>query len=121
VSAALRDYNPNRDLVTGPVDATMVPSLVKSLQDANREARVAAARGLGLLGPGARAAVPALAEAVRNDASGTVRMAAAEALAAIGPEAKSALPALEAGLKDPRMAQRKDVLAKLAEVHDKLK
>jgi hypothetical protein len=121
VSAALQNYDPNRDLVTGPVDKSMVPALVKALKDPGRDARAAAARGLGLLGPEARAAVPALAEAVRDDASGTARMAAADALAAIGPEARGALPALEAALRDPRMAGRKDVLARLTEARDKLR
>jgi HEAT repeat protein len=122
VSTALRDYVPARDLLpVDPADPAGVPALVQSLGSAGRDDRVKAARALALLGPAARAAVPALAEAVRNDSSGTVRIAAADALAAIGPEAKSALPALAAALKDPRMAQRRDVLAKLAVVHDKLK
>jgi hypothetical protein len=120
VSAALRDYDPKRDLVTGLLDAGMVPSLVRSLQDPNRDSRAAAARGLGLLGPVAKGAVPVLAEAVRNDGSGTVRMCAAEALAGIGPASHSALPALQAALHDPRMAQRKEVLAKITDVCHRL-
>jgi len=76
---------------------------------------------LGLIGPGAKAAVTALAETVRNDGSGTVRMRAADALAGIGPNAKSALPALEAALSDPRISQRKEVLAKITDAYNKLK
>jgi hypothetical protein len=121
VGPAIQDYDPKRDLVTELLDEAMVPSLVKSVREGNRDQRAAAARELGLLGPGAKAAVPALAEAVRNDSSGTVRMGAADALAAIGAEAKSALPALEAALRDPRMAQRPEVLAKLTEVYKQLK
>jgi hypothetical protein len=121
VSAGLRDYDAKRDLLPDPPDATAVPGLVKSLESANRDERLKAVRSLGQAGPAAKSAVAALAELVRNDASGTVRMAAAEALAAIGPEAKSALPALEAALRDPRMASRQEVLAKLAEVRDRLK
>ena len=120
-AVAIRDSDLKRDLVTGLLDKAGVPALVTSLQGADRDARVRAAQQLALLGPGAKAAVPALAEAVRNDASGTVRMCAADALAGIGPDAKSARPALEAGAKDPRMAHRKDVLAKIAQVHDQLK
>jgi hypothetical protein len=120
VAASVHDYNPQRDLVTGLLDKASVPSLVKSLQDANRDNRAAAARGLGLIGPGAKAAISALAEAVKNDASGTVRMCAADALAGIGPVAKSALPALEAALRDPRMAQRKEIRAKLTDVYNRL-
>jgi hypothetical protein len=121
VGATIQDYAPKRDLVTGLVDRATVPALVKLLQSENRDDRVRAARTLGLLGPGAKAAVHALAEAIRHDTSGTVRMCAADALLGIGPDAKSALPALEAGSKDPRMAHRGEVLAKLAEVAQKLK
>jgi hypothetical protein len=121
VSVALRDYAAARDLLTDPLDANALPALLKSLNSPTRDERAKATRTLALFGPAAKAAVPALADLVRDDASGTVRIAAAEALAAIGPDAKSALPALEAGLKDPRMAQRKEVLAKLAEARDALK
>ncbi|HEV3080452.1 MAG TPA: HEAT repeat domain-containing protein [Gemmataceae bacterium] len=121
VSAAIKNYDPKRDLVTGLLAKAMVPSLVKSLQDGNRDERAGAARELGLIGPEAKVAVPALAETVRKDSSGTVRMCAADALAGIGSNSKSALTALQAALSDPRMAQRKEVLAKITEVYNKLK
>jgi HEAT repeats len=121
VSAAIGDYNPKRDLVTGLLDKTMVPSLVRSLREADGDARLAAALGLGLLGPEAGAAVPALAETVRDDDSPQVRMRAADALERIGPDARSALPAVEAALKDPRLARRKDVLARITAVYNTLK
>lgn len=121
VSNALRDFDPKRDVLTDPVDAAGLPELIKSLKSTNRDDRVKAARSVGLFGPGAKAAVAALADIVRDDASGTARMSAADALAAIGPDAKEAVSALEAGLKDSRMANRKEVLARLAEVRDKLK
>ena len=58
-----------------------------------------AAWTLGHLGPPAKAAVPALAERLRdNDLS--VREAAAGALWAMGPEAKAAIPALKEQLQD---------------------
>jgi hypothetical protein len=120
-STAIRGYEPKRNQVRWPLDDAAVAGLTKTLREAaSRDDRAGAADLIGLIGPRARLAVPALADAVRGDASGTVRMRAAEALIEMGKEAKSALPALEAGLKDPRMASRKEVLAKLAEALKKL-
>lgn len=121
VRANLRDYNAKRDLATGMLDKAMVPNLIKSLQDTKDDKRLAAARELGLIGPAAKAAVPPLAEILRNDASATARVGAADALAGIGPDAKSALPALEAALKDPRLVSHKDVLARIKQVADSLR
>ena len=47
--------------------------LQKALPNLEGDERVKAARSLGLFGTKAKAAVPALAEVVRNDTSGTVR------------------------------------------------
>jgi HEAT repeat protein len=58
-----------------------------------------AAVAIGDLGPGARAAVPALIEALR-DPNATVRFQAAISLGCIGPEARAAVPALIGTLKD---------------------
>jgi hypothetical protein len=121
VSTAIGDYNPKRDLVTEPFDKAMVPVLVKSLREANRDTRAASAVKLGLLGPEAKSAVAALADAVSDDPSGTVRMAAADALVGIGPDAKSALPALESALKDLMVVRQKEVLEKLTAVYNKLR
>jgi HEAT repeat protein len=105
----------------GSLGAPGAPALIRALKDADRDVRIAAADGLGRIGPGAKAAVSALAEAVAKDPSGTVRMRSADALARLGPDAKSALPSLEAAIKDPAMAQRPEVLAKLREVHAQLR
>ena len=121
VATYLREYYPKRDRITDPVNSATIPALIKTLHESPREDKVRAVWALGLLEAQAKAVVPALADAVRNDPSGTVRISAAEALLMLGPEAKPALSALEAGLNDPRMAQRKDVLDKLTEVRDKLK
>jgi len=118
---AVRDFNPTRDRLPWPLDATTLPAVAKGLGDPSRDERARSARTLALYGPEAKAAVPALAEVVRHDPSGTARMAAADALAAIGPGAKAALPALEAARTDPRMAGRKDVQDKVADAIGRLR
>jgi HEAT repeat protein len=98
-----------------------VPALIKAMKDSVREVRIQAAEILGSIGPDAKSAVSALAEAVRTDTSGTVRMRSADALGRLGPEAKAARPALEAALKDPAMAGRPEVLARIRELQGRLK
>ena len=66
---------------------------VQGLKHANVENRIHAAYALGEIGPSARPAVPALAEALR-DAEPVVQEWAADALAKIGPGAGAAVPAL---------------------------
>ncbi len=121
VGPSVRDYAAERDKLPWPLDAAAMPGLTKGLADPSRDERARAARTIGLYGPTAKAAVPALAEVVRNDPSGTARIAAADALAAIGPDARDALPALAAARADPLMANRKDVQDKLAEAAARLK
>jgi len=105
----------------GPAAKAAVPALARMLQDPERDVRIQAAETLGAIGPEATGAVAALAETVGRDGSGTVRMRSADALARIGAEAKSARPVLEAALKDPAMARRPEVLAKIRETLDRLK
>jgi HEAT repeat protein len=59
-----------------------VPQLVEALQAKSARARQGVARALGLIGPGAKAARPAL-EKLKGDADAGVRAAAEDALAAI--------------------------------------
>ena len=120
VALTIADYNLDRDRVAiGP--PREIPVLIKDLDHADRAVRIQAAEELGLIGPGAKEAVAALGQVVSRDPSGTVRMRAADALAKIGPDAKTARPALEAALKDPAMAQRPEVLARIREALDRLK
>ncbi len=61
--------------------------------------RERAALALGLIGPAAKEAVPALIATLRDE-DGLVRGYAAYALGEIGPAANEAVPALEAAARD---------------------
>jgi HEAT repeat protein len=107
---ALRDPDPDRrgaaaDLVgqvgdkLGPGAADLVDGLVKALRgDGPALVRARAAQALGRLGPEARAAAPALGEAL-DDADSSVRHSAAFALGRLGRGAEAAVPALVATLR----------------------
>src|SRR5262249_38715212 len=92
-----------------------IAQLLLELRTPERARRLDAAEGLGLLGPQARGAVPALAEALR-DADGAVRRMAAAALGDIGPHARSAAPALIAALGDAQPGVRRRAVLALVEV-----
>ncbi len=80
---------------SGVLGKEAVAPLLGILQDASRDERVrhAAARGLGALGPRARAAVPQLVARVQA-ASGTLVFEVVLALGRIGPDARAAVPVL---------------------------
>ncbi len=91
-----------------PVDPEqVVPGLAYLLNDQDLDLRLQAANSLGLYGPEARAAVPALTRTVaRGD--GEIRRAAMLALAAIGPEnSRAAIPAITQQLthENPQVRQ----------------
>jgi hypothetical protein len=69
--------------------------------------RHGAAVAIKRLGPAARAAVPALAEALKGE-DPSLRRLAAEALAEIGPGAKEAVPALTGALQDSDARVRRE-------------
>ena len=83
-----------------PEGRVCIPALIKALGDKESSGVDAAARALGLLGPRARQAVPALAATLSRkidgpyDNEGDPIVDAAKALVRIGPEARSAIPAL---------------------------
>ena len=74
-----------------------------------------AAVALGALGPRAKAAVPALAAALK-DTDVSVRGAAALALGTMGSEARAAVPALAEVLKDDKDGVRHAALVALSAV-----
>jgi HEAT repeat protein len=66
------------------------------LSDPEESVRVAAADALGAIGPGASAAVPALAARLMDKSEGRfVFRSSMQALGKIGPGAKAALPVLQ--------------------------
>jgi HEAT repeat protein len=72
--------------------------LIDALQDPREGVRWRSAWALGQLGPGARAAVPALVGAF---ADARIRGHVVDALGRIGPGARDAVPTLVAALGDP--------------------
>jgi len=81
-----------------PLEVT-VPSLVEMVKGHDPFKRLSAVKTLGLFGPMAEPAVPALIAAL-DDELEDVRKEAVLALAKIGPAAKDAIPALEAALQE---------------------
>ena len=76
-----------------------VSDWIRALEDKDEETREIAASALGSIGPGDKAAVPALIQALK-DRDKDVRRAAARALRKFGPAAKAGVPALIEMLKD---------------------
>jgi HEAT repeat protein len=92
----------------GPEAEEAVLPVVRRLGDQEEpeeEVRRTAARALGSIGPAAAPAVPALSEAMNNDAE-RVRWAAAAALAELGPRVEGTVAALVAALKHEDAKQR---------------
>ena len=88
-------------------DVTMaVPDLTELLTDEDVTVRAAAARALGILGPWAKGAIPALTIASRYDQSEEVQQAASTALELIGRPTGGDVPMLIASLKSPNRKVR---------------
>src|SRR5262249_46536177 len=77
-----------------------VPVLLAALKHEDAAVRLQAVSALGRIGPRARAPLPALADAARNDRSGLVRVRAAVALARLDGTREPAVAALVAALRD---------------------
>jgi HEAT repeat protein len=98
----------------GPQCEEIVPLLVEALNQPREQfAQGGIVAALGKIGPGARAAVPALAEiASRKDSVN--RLTAVEALGRIGPAAGAAVPALNTALREAEWPEaRREVTAAL--------
>ena len=92
-----------------------VRGLQITLKSEKAAERAASARILGEIGPAAKDAAPALAEALK-DTERDVRQNAAQSLGYIGPGAKSAAPALIAALQDKEWQVRKAAAFALGKV-----
>lgn len=82
--------------VLGQIGQKAVPTLIDALEDQNPDVRTRAVITLGNIGPEAKAAVPALTSALKDQ---DVRHRAAYALGQIGPAAEPAIPPLIKALK----------------------
>ena len=99
------------------VGAESVAPLRKLLDHPDAHVRLTVVRSLGHIGPDARAAAPAVADAIRGDKDPGVRITAAQSLGLIGPDAReAATPALLAALKDKDAVLRSAALIALRQV-----
>lgn len=85
-----------------PKPEKAVPGLTDALQDEDNYIRTAALDTLGVIGPAAKDAVPAIVRVLLNDKWMDVRTRAAKALGKIGPAAREAIPALKQPLRVSR-------------------
>jgi HEAT repeat protein len=92
-----------------------VHGLQITLKSEKAEERAASARILGEIGPAAKDAAPALAEALK-DSDRNVRQNAAQALGSIGPGATATAPALIAALQDKESPVRRSAAFALGKV-----
>lgn len=106
VKRGAQDHEVLRALVQiDPEGTQCVPALITALNHDDYQLATVAARCLGLLGPHAKDAVPALAAAITRERSEVFwneydpQESAARALGRIGPAARSAIPTLIAALK----------------------
>ncbi len=97
-------------LALSRIGKAAVPALMGGVKGDNATARVECASALGLIGPDAAEAVPALVEALKPGSG--LEGEAADALGRIGPAAKEAVPALLVLLgQPPHPARRQAVRA----------
>jgi RNA polymerase sigma factor (sigma-70 family) len=96
--------------------AVALPILTQALGDSRGQyARIMAAQALGMLGPKARAALPDLHKALKDEDS-TVRVDAAGAIWRIDKQARDIMPVLMAALKDSNAAARHRAMVYLARI-----
>ena len=85
-----------------PKPEKVVPGLIDALQDKDTGIRTASLDTLGVIGPAAKDAVPAIVRVLLNDKWMDVRTEAAKALGKIGPAAREAIAALKQPLRVSR-------------------
>jgi HEAT repeat protein len=78
----------------GKIGKPAVPLLIEILEDTKSEGWVCAARAISMIGPDAKAAVPALTRGLNLGRRDPMQLWGAIALGNIGPDAKAAVPAL---------------------------
>src|SRR5207248_10944713 len=87
-------YNPKLLVGDGPAGRDDVAALMEGLKHDEARVRLEAAEDLGLMGPAAKDAVPALIKLSENDGDRLIRLEAAKALAYIDPKNETAIPLL---------------------------
>jgi HEAT repeat protein len=92
-------------IALGNMGSGIVDDLRNALADNTVPRRRVAAEALGLIGPKANAATPALAGCLK-DGDEQVRLQVAKSLGKIGPDAKEAMPMLRSALKDAAISVR---------------
>ena len=97
-----------------PYEGKSAAELEQMLRDSNPAVQAQGAFGLSRLGSEARAAVPALVDALKKDR--LVRKNAALALGQIGPDARDAVPALSEALSDSEWAVRRQAALALGQI-----
>lgn len=100
----------------GPGGPEDVPALTKALNHQDARVRTDAAEDLGLIGPPAADAVPALVKLMEQDADPLSRIAAAKASARIDPKNETAVPLLVEALKDKTGKVRKRAAESLGDL-----
>jgi HEAT repeat protein len=100
----------------GPADPDDVPALSAGLKHEDARVRADAAGELGLIGPPAAAAVPALLRLSEKDPDPLARVEAAKAVALIDPKNEAAVPLLVAALKDKAGTVRKRAAVSLGDL-----
>jgi HEAT repeat protein len=98
-----------------PYEGRSVAELEQMLGDDRPAVRVQGAYGLGLHGPEAAPAVPALGRALQAPDL-LLRTQAAVALGQIGPDARAAVPQLEAALGDAEWTVRRQAALSLGQI-----
>ncbi len=98
-----------------PYEGRSVAELEKMLANPVAAVRVQGAYGLGLRGADARAAAPALAQALQSPDI-LLRTQAALALGKIGPDARDAVPQLIDALSDSEWSVRRQTAAALGQI-----